>query len=176
MPNAVPALVDALAAALTARGQTCATAESCTGGLVGALLTEAPGASAWFRGGVICYANEVKTEILGVPGEVLARHGAVSEPVARAMALGALGALGADMALAVTGVAGPDGGTPEKPVGTVWIAWAATERGGEPVAWAECFHVAGCRAEVRAVAAREAILGLLRLAQGAAGPAPGNGA
>jgi len=107
---------------LAARRGTVAVAESCTGGLLGAALTDVPGSSAWFRGGLVCYANELKTSLAGVPRELLAAHGAVSEPVARAMAAGARKACAADFGLGVTGVAGPDGGTPEKPVGTVHIA------------------------------------------------------
>jgi nicotinamide-nucleotide amidase len=113
-----------------AAGKTIATAESCTGGLVAGRITNVPGSSAVFRYGWVTYANEAKTAELGVPAELLARHGAVSEQVARAMAEGALRASNADIAVAVTGIAGPDGGTPEKPVGLVWFAVA---RRGAPV-------------------------------------------
>jgi nicotinamide-nucleotide amidase len=102
-------------------GLTLATAESCTGGLVAARLTEVPGSSDVFVGSVVSYSNDVKVETLGVPAEVLERHGAVSEETAAAMAAGARRALGADVALAVTGVAGPDGGSEEKPVGLVYL-------------------------------------------------------
>ena len=111
-------------AALTRGGQTVATAESCTGGRVGALLTEVAGASACYLGGVIAYANSVKEAALGVSSADLQAHGAVSEPVARAMAAGARRITGSDFAVATTGVAGPGGGSPEKPVGTVDIAVA----------------------------------------------------
>jgi nicotinamide-nucleotide amidase len=101
---------------------TIATAESCTGGLLGARLTAIPGSSDVVLGGVIAYANRVKTELLGVEGGEIEVYGAVSEPVARAMASGARDRVGADIGIGITGVAGPSGGTPEKPVGTVWIA------------------------------------------------------
>lgn len=109
---------------LSARGLKMATAESCTGGLIANRITDVPGSSAVFTHGFVTYANEAKRDLLGVAQEVLDSFGAVSEPVARAMAEGALRVSGADFAVAVTGIAGPDGGTPEKPVGTVWIGWA----------------------------------------------------
>ncbi len=129
-PNAnasAPALEDlvslarAVLATCAARGLTIATAESCTGGLVGHALTEIPGSSASFRGGVVAYANDAKTALLGVDAALLARHGAVSAEVAEAMADGARRRVGTDLAVAVTGVAGPDGGTAEKPVGLAYI-------------------------------------------------------
>ena len=109
---------------LTERGHTLALAESCTGGMIAELVTSVPGSSAVLRGGVVAYANEAKTALLGVPEALLDRHGAVSEPVARAMAEGARERFGADFALAVTGIAGPGGGTPDKPVGLVYVALA----------------------------------------------------
>lgn len=112
---------------LTERGLTLATAESCTGGNVAARVVSVAGASACFRGSVVAYANDVKEKVLGVSGEDLERHGAVSEPVVRQMAEGARRLLGADYGVATSGVAGPTGGTPEKPVGTVWIAVASPE-------------------------------------------------
>ena len=116
-----------LVAALTRAGQTVASAESCTGGRVGALLTEVAGASACYFGGVIAYDNTVKVGVLNVSRADLSQHGAVSEAVARAMAAGARRAMGTDFAVATTGVAGPGGGSPEKPVGTVDIAVANAE-------------------------------------------------
>jgi nicotinamide-nucleotide amidase len=110
---------------LVARGQTVALAESCTGGLIGKLLTDVPGASSALVGGVIAYANDVKERELDVDAGLIAEHGAVSEEVAGAMAIGARARLGADWALAVTGVAGPDGGTDDKPVGTVCFGLAS---------------------------------------------------
>jgi len=121
-------LVAAVGRRLEARGATVATAESCTGGLVAQVLTSVPGSSAWYRGSIVAYANDAKTSLLGVPADLIAAHGAVSEPVARAMAEGARRALGTDFALATTGVAGPDGATPEKPVGLVW--WALADAKG----------------------------------------------
>jgi nicotinamide-nucleotide amidase len=100
------------------------TAESCTGGWIGKAMTDIPGSSVWFAGGAVSYSNELKQKMLGVKAATLARHGAVSEAVVREMAEGALITLGGDAAVAVSGVAGPDGGTAEKPVGTVWFAWA----------------------------------------------------
>lgn len=105
-----------------------ATAESCTGGLVAGLLTEVPGASSVFERGFVTYSNRAKEEILGVPGDMLADFGAVSEPVARVMAEGALAASRANIAVSITGVAGPGGGTRLKPVGTVHIACARENR------------------------------------------------
>lgn len=114
----------AVGAELKARGLTVALAESCTGGALAARLVSVAGASAWVRGGVVAYDNALKTQLLGVSEDLLREHGAVSEPVARAMAEGARLRLGADLGLSTTGIAGPDGGSDEKPVGTVWMAVA----------------------------------------------------
>lgn len=114
---------------LAGLGWKAATAESCTGGLIAKRITDVPGASGVFEFGWVTYADRAKTEMLGVPAAVLEEYGAVSEPVVKAMAEGALARSGADIAVAVSGIAGPGGGTPEKPVGTVWFAWAF--RGGE---------------------------------------------
>lgn len=113
-----------LAALLGSSGLTLALAESCTGGMIAARITAVSGSSRYFRLGVVAYHNDAKQRLLGVPEQLLLEHGAVSEPVARAMAEGALRAAGSDIALSVTGIAGPEGGTPEKPVGTVFIAIA----------------------------------------------------
>lgn len=134
--------------ALTAAGLTFASAESCTGGGLGALVTSVSGSSSCFRGGIISYDNDVKQRLLGVPADMLAAHGAVSEPVARAMALGARRQLQSDLAAGITGIAGPGGGSPDKPVGTVHIAIADGE---------ETFHKAlalrGSRAIVQGASA-----------------------
>ena len=116
-----------LAQQLLARHWMMATAESCTGGLIAAACTDLAGSSAWFERGLVTYSNEAKTELLGVPAELIAQHGAVSEAVARAMAAGALARSQAQVAVAVTGVAGPGGGSASKPVGTVWLAWRSRD-------------------------------------------------
>ena len=128
MPETDPVLTEAFPAAaavgtaLERAGLTVAVAESCTGGLLGAALTAVAGSSAWVRGGVIAYANDVKVGLLGVPEDLLASHGAVSAETAAAMAVGVRQAAGADVGLAVTGVAGPGGGSVERPVGLVHVA------------------------------------------------------
>ena len=118
---------DIVAAGLRSRGETLALAESCTGGMLGARITARPGSSEYFVGGVVSYADQAKIELLGVPGGMLAQHGAVSGEVAGAMAEGARRALRADRALSITGVAGPDGGTAEKPVGLVFVGCAGPD-------------------------------------------------
>jgi nicotinamide-nucleotide amidase len=110
--------------ALVVRGVRLATAESCTGGWIAKTITDIPGSSDWFDGGVVSYSNTSKTLLLGVPEETLKAHGAVSEQTTRAMAEGARERFAASLAVAVSGIAGPDGGSPAKPVGTVFIAWA----------------------------------------------------
>jgi nicotinamide-nucleotide amidase len=122
--DAGQALTRQLAARLLAKGQMMATAESCTGGMIAAACTDLAGSSAWFERGFVSYSNEAKTELLGVPAALIAEHGAVSEPVVRAMAQGALQHSRAQVAVAVTGVAGPGGGSDSKPVGSVWFGWA----------------------------------------------------
>ncbi len=113
---------------LLQQGKNFGTAESCTGGYIAHLITGVPGASNYFPGTVVTYSNEMKTKLLGVRADTLAQHGAVSEQTVREMAQGALDTLGVDVALAVSGIAGPDGGTPDKPVGTVWMAVADRNR------------------------------------------------
>jgi nicotinamide-nucleotide amidase len=135
-----------------------ATAESCTGGLIAAACTDASGSSAWFERGFVTYSNEAKTDMLGVDATLIARDGAVSEPVVRAMAAGALQRARAQVSLAVTGVAGPTGGSDAKPVGTVWFAWA-TPQG----VTSEVQHFTGDRAAVRQATVRHAMHQLVRL-------------
>ncbi|MEH6518632.1 MAG: CinA family nicotinamide mononucleotide deamidase-related protein [Halioglobus sp.] len=113
---------------LRIQGKTLTTAESCTGGLIASMLTRIPGSSEGFHAGFVTYANAIKESVLGVDKEVLAEHGAVSELVVRQMAEGALARSNADYAVAVSGIAGPDGGTPDKPVGTVWLAWGCAQK------------------------------------------------
>ena len=158
--EALPA--ERLVAALKARGLTCATAESCTGGSVGGAITAVPGSSAVFLGGVISYANEVKRDVLGVSQEILDAHGAVSPECAERMAAGARNLLKSDLAVSLTGIAGPDGGSAEKPVGLVWFG-LATKDGVRT----EKKIFAGDRASVRAQAVNHA-LGLLLSAAEAA--------
>jgi len=129
---------------LRSKGATLATAESCTGGMLGEMLTSMPGSSDYYVGGVVSYANQAKETMLGVPGELIAQHGAVSEPVARSMAQGVRARLGSDWGIAITGIAGPGGGTAEKPVGLVWIALAGP---GGTQAWRQVFP--GTREVVR---------------------------
>jgi len=133
-----------------------ATAESCTGGLLASTLTDTPGSSEWFAGSVVAYSNAVKNKLLGVPADILEKHGAVSEPVVLAMAKGVLETVGADVSVAISGIAGPSGGTPEKPVGTVWIAWAWPDG-----TRAKMFSFQGTRDQVKNQTVMSAINGLL---------------
>ncbi|WP_444936409.1 CinA family protein [Microbulbifer sp. JMSA004] len=138
-------------------------AESCTGGAIAAAITSIAGASNWFDGSIVSYANRIKNGVLGVDSNDLKQFGAVSEPVARQMACGVLAMMDANLAVAVSGIAGPDGGTAEKPVGTVWIAWAHAE-GQEPVQIdAKCFLFSGNRAEVQSQTVIEALKGMLKV-------------
>jgi nicotinamide-nucleotide amidase len=137
---------------LTGAGATLAVGESCTGGLLGAAITSVPGSSLFFRGGVVAYHNEVKLSLMGVRSEVLDKAGAVSEPVAQQLALGARSVLGSDYGIGITGVAGPDGGTLEKPVGLVFIC-ASSEKGDV----VERYDFPGGREDVRAAAVKAAL-------------------
>ena len=151
-------LVEDLATALLARGWMLATAESCTGGLIAGACTDLAGSSNWLERGFVSYSNAAKTELLGVDAALIARHGAVSEPVARAMAQGALQHSKAQCALAVTGIAGPGGGSADKPVGTVWFAWA-TPQGVR----SEMQRFDGDRAQVRSATVQHSLAVLLSL-------------
>jgi nicotinamide-nucleotide amidase len=158
--DAVIAAGAALGLRLQALGLMAVTAESCTGGLVARALTETAGSSAWFERGFVTYSNEAKAESLGVADATLRAHGAVSEPVAREMALGALARSRAALALAVTGIAGPTGAVPGKPVGTVCFGWALHAPGladGAPLVYAATLRLPGDRAEVRRRAALHAL-------------------
>jgi nicotinamide-nucleotide amidase len=153
-------MVRRLAAKLLARKQMLATAESCTGGLIAKCITDLPGSSAWFERGWVTYSDRAKRQEIGVAGGLLKRHGAVSEQVARAMARGALQASRTDLSVAVTGIAGPDGGSEDKPVGTVWIAWAWRQPSGVKVV-SRRFVFSGTRDAVRRQTAAAAFKGLL---------------
>lgn len=148
----IDALTQRLAALLQQKHWMLATAESCTGGLIAGACTDLAGSSAWFERGFVTYSNEAKTELLGVPAAMIDAHGAVSEPVARAMAEGAVARSHAQVGVAVTGVAGPSGGSPEKPVGTVWFGWSV---GGELRTERRLFQ--GDRAAVRAATVHHAL-------------------
>ena len=148
-----------LGAKLLARGWMLATAESCTGGWVGQLLTSLPGSSQWYERGFITYANAAKIEMLGVPAETIDEHGAVSEITASAMAAGALKHSHAQATLAISGIAGPGGGTPQKPVGLVCYGWALADG---TVMSSTC-RLDGDREEIRSRAVAAALRGLIEL-------------
>lgn len=147
-----------IATTLLARGEQLAFAESCTGGLLAKLATDLAGSSAWFERGLVTYSNQAKQELLGVTERVLAEHGAVSEACALAMAEGLLAHAPVDWCVAVTGIAGPGGGSADKPVGTVWIAWA--RRGAPAQARLQAFD--GDREAIRLQTADVALGGLLQ--------------
>lgn len=154
--------------ALAGAGVMLATAESCTGGWVGRAITSVSGSANWYERGFITYSEAAKQEMLGVSAAVLQRHGAVSEPTARAMAEGALAHSHAQVSLAVTGVAGPTGGSEQKPVGMVWFAWAAR---GRPTL-AVCRLLDGDREAIRRQSAAIALRGLLKSLLGGDPTAP----
>jgi len=155
MQTHVAETVQAVADSLLRSQWMLATAESCTGGMVAAACTDLAGSSAWFERGFVTYSNAAKTQMLGVDALLITSHGAVSEPVARAMAQGALRHSAAQVALAITGVAGPGGGSVAKPVGTVWFGFA-----GPWGVHSELQHFGGDRAAVRQAAALHALLRL----------------
>ena len=154
------ALCQELALMLRQQGQMLTTAESCTGGLIAAACTDLAGSSEWFERGFVTYSNAAKTELLGVPAALIRMHGAVSEPVVQAMALGAVAHSKAQVSVAVTGVAGPGGGSVEKPVGTVWFGWVTPDQ-----LVSECQYFDGDRTQVRAATVQYALTRLLSLMQ-----------
>jgi len=161
LPDALVERAGRLVADLTRAGLTLATAESCTGGLIAACVTEVAGASEVLERGFVTYSNAAKVELLGVPSELVARQGAVSAPVAEAMAAGALAHSAADLAVAVTGVAGPGGGTVAKPVGLVFLGGA--RRGAAPMSERHLFS--GDRRDIRLAAVAAAFDLIAKLAR-----------
>jgi len=153
-------LAERLAERMRSEGKFVATAESCTGGWIAKTLTDLPGSSDWFAYGIVSYSNPAKQELLGVSPVTLVNHGAVSEAVVREMAEGALKRGEADVSVAVSGVAGPSGGTPDKPVGTVWFAWARIDGAGL-LSRAERHRFEGDREAVRRKTVAVALEGLL---------------
>jgi PncC family amidohydrolase len=146
---------------LQERSLTVGLAESCTGGLLASRITDVPGSSAYFMAGLVTYSNEAKTKFLSVPDTIIARHGAVSSEVAGRMAKGVRAAAGVDIGLSITGIAGPAGGSPEKPVGTVFIALAVKKK-----AFVKKFLFSGNRREVRKNSSEEALTLLLDYLEG----------
>lgn len=167
-PTSVPTDAELLALAAQAaqdvqrHGLMLVTAESCSGGWIAKTLTDLPGSSGWFDTGVVTYSYEAKEALLGVNPRTLERTGAVSEETVLEMVSGALARFGAGVAVAVTGIAGPSGGTPDKPVGTVWIGWKRRGR----YAHARLFHFAGDREAVRRQTVAAALVGLCEALQG----------
>jgi nicotinamide-nucleotide amidase len=157
--TALHALAEQVGAALRARNLMLCTAESCTGGWIAKMITDIPGCSDWFDCGMAAYSYEAKQALLGVRQETLTEHGAVSRETVLEMVSGALITSGASVAVAVTGIAGPTGGTPEKPVGTVWLGWK--RRGGYPLG--QQFHFDGDREAVRRQTVAAALKGILAL-------------
>jgi PncC family amidohydrolase len=146
---------------LQERQLTIACAESCTGGLVAKRITDVPGSSAYFIAGLVTYSNKAKTKFLSVPDDIIAQHGAVSKPVAERMAKGVCDAAGVDTGLSITGIAGPAGGSPEKPVGTVFIALASAKK-----VWVRKFLFSGNRRAIRESSSEEALTMLLDYLEG----------
>jgi nicotinamide-nucleotide amidase len=152
----LPMLVSEIGSRLLAQRMTLSTAESCTGGLLGHVLTNLPGSSQWYVGGVVAYANELKVKLLSVSEALLEREGAVSEGCVRAMVQGIRGLTGSRCAVAVSGIAGPGGGTADKPVGTVWIGWALDD-----TVQVRRSMFTGTREEIKIQAVRVALQGIL---------------
>lgn len=139
------------------------TAESCTGGWIAKVITDVTGSSEWFYGGFVTYSNDMKQQHLSIDREDLRRHGAVSQPVVEAMAEAALVKSDANVSVAVSGIAGPDGGSPEKPVGTVWFAWALDQ---PQTIRSKCEMLPGDRMQIRYAAAGLALQGIIQLLGG----------
>ncbi len=158
MDDELTALAAELAGRLKQAGGSLVTAESCTGGGLAQILTTVPGSSTWFERGFVSYSNLSKHEMLGVPSETLAHHGAVSEATVQAMAEGALSHSHAEIAVAITGIAGPGGGSADKPIGTVFIAWAGRQRQTRVRRYA----FPGDRERIRRQSVAAALEGLLR--------------
>lgn len=163
MPGSLVALAERLQGVCLGRGLTVSLAESCTGGLVAATITEVAGSSGYFLGSVVSYANDAKSALLDVPAAMLAAHGAVSAQVARAMAQGAQARFGSNLAAAITGIAGPDGGSAEKPVGLVYVGLALA-RGVD----VRRLQLAGDRAAIRSAATAATLEWLIEAAEGEA--------
>ena len=155
----IPDLVMALGESLQKKHYLCAVAESCTGGLIAAAITAQPGSSLWFDCGFVTYSNTSKQSLLGVSHQILNTHGAVSSETVIAMAEGTLSNSKAHISVAVSGIAGPDGGSTEKPVGTVWFAWAGPHTNTISI----CHHLTGTRAVIRSTCVSIALEGLIAL-------------
>ncbi|MDH3614185.1 MAG: CinA family protein [Gammaproteobacteria bacterium] len=153
-------LAAAVVADLTSASKAVSTAESCTGGWIAKAITDVPGSSVMFGYGIVCYSNGAKESMLGVQNQTLVDHGSVSEAVVEEMAVGALNLSGSDIAVAVSGIAGPSGGTKEKPVGTVWFAWAVRD-GGKVKTETSCQQFAGDREFIRELTVAHALQGVL---------------
>lgn len=151
-------LVCQLAEKLASLNHSLSTAESCTGGGIGQALTSVAGSSSWYRGGIIAYSNAVKEQLLNVPPDVLTQYGAVSEQVASYMALGVCSATGSSLSVSTTGIAGPEGGTEEKPVGTVCFGWSVSE-----MAHTETLYLSGDRQSIRKQSIQYSIKRLMEL-------------
>ena len=158
--ESIKILAEALVGELTSSSKVVSTAESCTGGWIAKAITDIPGSSAVFGYGIVSYSNGAKESILGVQNQTLEDHGSVSEQVVKEMAEGSLHLSGADIGVAVSGIAGPDGGSEEKPVGTVWFAWAVRDD-GKVMIQTGCQHFSGDRDLVRELTVVHALQGVL---------------
>ena len=152
-------LANKLGQVLLSHNLRCTVAESCTGGSLAAAITDIPGSSQWFDRGFVTYSNESKQQMLDVPAQMISSQGAVSEAVVRSMAEGALATSRADVSVAISGIAGPDGGSVDKPVGMVWIAWAFSSQATN----AKCYFFTGERLVIRQQAVQVALEGLINV-------------